>query len=159
MKFFNISLKKEQKIINKCMLFMLIIKKYNRQTNKWIIPKPIIKNILNQIKYDMRALYFVKKNALNLKFIDKQNKEICIEAVTRKIYALKYVKEQSHEICMEAIKQNGIALAFVRDQSYEICLAAVSQNGLALEFVKKQTPKIVLEAVIQNKDALQYIKY
>ena len=50
-------------------------------------------------------------------------------------YALRYVKKQNDEICLEAVKQNGYALKYVKKQNDKICLEAVKQNGDALNML------------------------
>ena len=103
-------------------------------------------------------LKLIQEDWKNLKIIENQYEEVCLEAVKQKGWALEYVKDQTKEICLEAIKQNGLALEYVKDQTKEICLEAVKQDGWALEYVKDQTFEICLEAVKQNGWVLEHVK-
>lgn len=100
----------------------------------------------------------IKNNFENLKEIDNQYEDVCLQAVRENGYALKYVKNPTLEICLEAVRQNGYALEFVKEQKYEIALEAVKQNGWALEYIEEQTPEICLEAVKQNPLSIGYVK-
>ena len=104
------------------------------------------------------CLKMVRRNGLDLRHIENQDKEICLEAVKQYGCALEYVKNQDKDICLEAVRQDGNALYYVENQDKDICLEAVKQKGLALEYVKNQDREICLEAVKQNGWALRYVE-
>ncbi len=62
-------------------------------------------------------------------------KEDSLEAVRKDGYSLRYVKKQDKDICLEAVKQNGDSLQYVKKQDKEICLEAVRQDGYSLQYV------------------------
>ena len=122
----------------------------------------------------------IKENCENLRLIDNQYEDVCLEAVKKSVPALRHVKEQTlkicmaaldkswsafgyirdltPEICLAAVRENGILLLYIKEQTHELCLEAVKSNGLALDYVKEQTPEICLEAVKQDGNALDYVK-
>ncbi len=100
----------------------------------------------------------VRSDGYALKYVDKQNLYICLDAVRQNGMALQYVKDQTEEVCVAAVIQNSLALQFVREQTPKICLAAVEQNGMALQYVKNQTEKLCAAAISQNSLALQFVR-
>lgn len=100
----------------------------------------------------------IRKDPTNLKDIENQYEEVCLEAVKNDGYVLKYVKHQTNEICMEAVKTYGEALQYVKDKTYDICMQAIKTYGIALKWAKNQTLEMCLEAVRQNGIALEYVE-
>ena len=58
----------------------------------------------------------VKKDGYALKYVENQDKEICIEAVKRDLSVLYYVKEQDKEICLLAVEQNVETIKYIKDE-------------------------------------------
>ncbi|HBG8470868.1 TPA: DUF4116 domain-containing protein [Clostridioides difficile] len=140
---------------------------------------------MNKYEADLKM---VKEDGYYLRTVEKQNYELCLQAIDNwgpaiqfirwktinlsklqrnNLYKkavskdgelLKYVKKQTEEICLLAVRENPWALIHVKRQTERICIEAVKQWGTILQFVKKQTPKICLEAVKQNSFALYYVK-
>ena len=80
-----------------------------------------------EVVTDPHDLERVKKDGMQLEFVQNQTPEICLAAVQQNGYAIAYVKEQTTDICLAAVKQNGLALKYVKEQTPEICSAAVQE--------------------------------
>ena len=73
--------------------------------------------------------------------------------------ALRFVNKQNPALCLEAVKQNGRALYYVQDQTEKICVEAVKQNLYALKFVqpayfKNATKTLRMRALFDAKTQL-----
>ena len=96
---------------------------------------------LNEIKYDINALQFVRN----------QTDEMCLITVKQNGLSLQYVHKQTKLICSEAIKQTGLALQFVQNQTKEICLAAVNNNIESIIYVDtKKFPEILDKYILMT---------
>ena len=87
----------------------------------------------------------------------EQSEEIKLAAVKQNGLSLKYIKKQNNNLCKEALKQNPFALRFVLNQNDELCKEALSKSGLALEFVKNKTEELCLLALQQSPQAIRYV--
>ena len=94
----------------------------------------------------------------NLKLIENQYEEVCLEAVKQHGGALVYVKKQTSEICLEAVKQNRYLLEYVKEQTEEICLEVIKQDVANIKKIKNKTPKLCFYAFLNNYDLLK-LKY
>ena len=54
----------------------------------------------------------------------KVSDDEALERVKRDGMELRFIEHQTPEICMAAVKQSELALEFVKEQTPEICLAA-----------------------------------
>ena len=66
------------------------------------------------------------------------NNESDLERVRRNGMELQFIEHQTPEICLAAVNEYGNALQFVKDQTLEICLEAIAHDGDALRFVIKR---------------------
>lgn len=145
-------------IMEKCLLFVLIIKTHFKNKLKINVPKPIVRIIVDHVFYYMTALCLAQNYSTMIKNLNRQTSEICATAIKIIPWCLMFVKHQTLELCVQAVKIDGHTLPFVKQQTDEICYHAVTQSGDALKYVKKQTPLICIKALTENIGSFVYIK-
>ncbi|ENY8693103.1 TPA: hypothetical protein ACSVPQ_002477 [Clostridioides difficile] len=87
--------------------------------------------------------------------VQKQNYEMCLEAVKNSKEAILYIrwdelnltKEQKNNIYLEAVRNDGLSLEYIEEQTEEICIEAIRQANQAILFVKNMTKNIYLESI------------
>jgi hypothetical protein len=136
-----------------------VIKQLNKfKTNALILKNPLsFKTFIK--KYNLELLA-VKEAGLNLKYIDDQTDDICLEAVKQDGVALKYVTDQTDEICLEAIQNDCEALQYVDYdiKTEDFCLCAINNDPYALKYADTQTESMCLIAIKQNPHLIQYVQ-
>lgn len=76
-----------------------------------------------------------------------------LAAVKKNGLDIQYVNPQSEEIQKEAVKQNGLALMYIINPSEDIQQLAVKQNGLAVRHIEHPTDEVIRLACEQNPEA------
>jgi len=90
--------------------------------------------IIFACKQHRSALSFLRDDNLilvikgGLSLIKIHMYEIFLEIVKFDGLALRYIPKQNEQICMAAVEQNGLALKYVLIHSQDICVAAIKQN-------------------------------
>ncbi|CCL32355.1 hypothetical protein BN174_4080001 [Clostridioides difficile E15] len=105
---------------------------------------------LEAVKQDGLALRYIKW----FKLLNKRTTELYLLDKRRlsKLYMIlnkiknRILNKQIKEICLEAVKQNGKALQYVKDQTEEMCLIAVRQDNRNVKYVKNLTNKVLKES-------------
>jgi len=101
---------------------------------------------------------------LDLHSAARQTEGVCRSAVRRSFTALKWVRKQNLNICMLAVKTNGYAISFVNDSimakhgSLLWAAAAANDAGvLSLLHARNITKEIYVAALTHNHLALKYV--
>lgn len=123
----------------------------------------VIQNYPGGLKYvrartDRIKLMAVKKDGENLKYIEDQTPDLCIEAVTQNAMVLKYVKFKTDEICWRALERNIHAYNYIENPSNEMKLYVVRNSKYGLSLIKDQTIELCMESIEHWPDSIMYVK-
>ena len=101
----------------------------------------------------------IYKKPYNLVYVDKQNKYIVLEAISRDGMTLRFVEEQymTESICITAVEQNGMALQYIPayKQTKAICKAALKSNGESLKFVCSRVYEYIHNELYWNEEKIK----
>ena len=121
------------------------------EDHKFKADRLIIKKIIDFKNIDDKFwIDIVPKNGWALKYVKKQNEEICILAVQQNGRILEHVKEQTDKICESAVKQTSSAFLFVKNHTDEICKITVQHDDATIVYpTNKQTPYICVNYALR----------
>ena len=95
---------------------------------------------LNTLLYNDQ-LDAVRKNGMNLQYINNQTPEMCLEAVKQDVNTLRYVQPhlQTQEMCVKAIQQNVLTLKFITNKNLKRIIDnfySINFDDEVLEFIR-----------------------
>lgn len=64
---------------------------------------------------DFGAIDILREDGMQLKYMDVQSYDMCMEAVTQNPEALQFVKDQHIDVCLEATRFCKEAIKYARD--------------------------------------------
>lgn len=99
----------------------------------------------------------VKKNSDNLKHIEDQNDELCINAVSQKGTSLEHVKHKTEAICWKALESDINAYDFIDNPSLEMQLYIIKKVEHGLSLIKNQTQYLCDVAIETWPSAITYV--
>lgn len=63
---------------------------------------------------------------------------------------LRYIDDQTEEMCLIAVRQNGYSLRCVRNKTLDICLEAIKENPKAIRFVTNREMKKICQKFLEG---------
>lgn len=127
------------------------------ELKKEIMKKPSILRDMDEVPEDL-AIFAVKKQWNNLKYIKNPSEEVLREAVMNKGWAIRYIENPSEEMKLLAVMQDPDSLQYMENPSEEVKKAAVGKSWNAIKYIGEPSSEIKLLAVEKNEQAIGYIK-
>lgn len=111
-------------------------------------------------EYERQMIKMIRMYGVELRHIDYQTEEICLEAVIRDPSEIQDVKDKfrTDRVCKKALKKNGMMITWIHNPTEEMKKTAVRQNGRAIELIRCPSKEVCILALLQYPEAIEILR-